>query len=141
MDKPQEQCLLAARNMDKSIHEDEEKMKQWNNEARRGPFAFISIKAEGVDPGMGKAMGIGALINVFISFILFLLVKQTNLQSVMEKSLFIATCGAVGAIYPHLSNWKWWHFPAFYCFIGVMDLFITWGLAGLAMMKLSERMQ
>lgn len=131
-----ESGLYTLPNMDPSTHSDEAAMKAWNDRAQRGPFAFISLKAEGIEPGMGKAMGLGFVLNATMAAILFWMLTQTSIQSFLGQAFFLGVAGFVGAMYPHLSNWNWWHFPASYCIVGVVDLFVTWFLAGLAMAKI-----
>lgn len=131
--------LYTLPNMDESIHGDEAKMAEWNERARRGPFAFMTVKADGIAPGMGLPITIGFLLNIAIALVLYWLLGKTTAQSIMEKTLFLAVCGALGSLYPHISNWNWWHFPLTYGIVGVVDLFITWALAGFVMVKISSK--
>jgi len=129
--------LYMLPNWDPSIHTDEEKMNEWNSKSEAGPFVFMSVQANGVKPGMGPMMAIGFGINVLVAFLLVWLLGQTSLTSPFQQALFVGVAGAAGAMFPHLSNWNWWHFPLGYCLVGVVDLFITWFLAGFAISKLS----
>lgn len=133
--------LYTLPNMDDSVHSDEQAMAEWNAKASAGPFAFISLQADGVNPGMGPALAVGFLINIATAAVLFWLLMNSSLSTPVMRTLFIATAGSIGALYPHLSNWNWWHFPFSYCAVGVIDLFLTWALAGFAMVKLSDRLQ
>lgn len=130
--------LYTLPNMDPTVHQNEAAMAEWNDKARKGPFAFISVRADGVEPGMALPMAIGFLLNFIIATILFWLVGKTSITCPKRRTVFIAVAGSVGALYPHISNWSWWAFPLTYCAVGVIDLFITWALAGFAMVALSR---
>ncbi len=127
-------------NMDPKMHDKPGAMAEWNDKARRGPFAFISLRAEGIEPGMAVPMGIGFVLNFLIAAILFWLVGNSSISCPKGRTIFIAVAGSVGSLYPHISNWSWWHFPAIYCFVGVIDLFVTWALAGFVMVKLYDKL-
>lgn len=133
--------LYTLPNMDMEAHKDEKAMAEWNAKARRGPFAFISVKADGIEPGMGVPMAVGFLLNILIAGILFWTLGQTKLKKTFDRVLFLGVVGSVGSIYPHLSNLNWWHFPASYCLVGVIDLFVTWSLAGFAMTKVMAKVK
>ncbi|MBL4889660.1 MAG: hypothetical protein JKX97_06535 [Candidatus Lindowbacteria bacterium] len=47
--------------------------------------------------------------------------------------------GSLGSVFPHISNWNWWHFPITYCLVGIIELFITWALAGFVMVKIMDK--
>ncbi|OUR95823.1 hypothetical protein A9Q84_15090 [Halobacteriovorax marinus] len=130
-------------NWDPKVHEDENLMKEWDRKAAAGPFVFMSVRAQGITPGMGPMMGIGFLLNIIIAAILFWLVNQTKIESCKKRAFFISIAGGVGGLYPIISNWNWWYFPAVYTVSGAADLFITWLLAGFAMVfmmnKLTEK--
>jgi len=130
--------LYTLPNMDPTIHENEAAMVKWKNKARKGPFAFLSVKADGVEPGMGLPMAIGFFLNLVMAGILFWLVSNNAITCPKGRTIFIAVAGSVGALYTHLSNWNWWHFPINYCVVGVIDVFVTWTLAGFAMVKLAD---
>lgn len=130
--------LYTIPNMDPSVHENEAAMTEWNNKARQGPFAFISVRAEGIAPGMGLPMSLGFLLNVIIGGLLLWLVRNTSITSLKGRTIFIAVAGTLGGLYVHFSNLIWWHFPFLYSLVGVVDMFITWGLAGFAIVKISD---
>ncbi len=132
--------LYTLPNMDMTVYEDEAALAAWNNRARQGPFAFISVRADGIDTGKTKPMIIGFLLNLATALILFWLLANCSINSTGGRTLFIAIAGSVGALSPHLSSWNWWHFPITYCVIGVIDLLIAWALAGFVMVKLSDRL-
>lgn len=132
--------LYTIPNMDPEVHESEASAKAWQDRASKGPFVFISARPSGIPAGMGIPMAIGFLLNLFMAAILYWLLTQSSITCPYGRSIFVALAGGVGAIYPHMSNWNWWHFPLIYCLVGVIDLFITWGLAGFVMVKLSDKL-
>jgi hypothetical protein len=138
-----ESGLYTLPNMDPTVHEDPEKMDAWNALLKKGPFAFMTIKVEGADPGMGKAMAYGFGFNILISILILWVFSKSvyfTSGSMLASASFMGIVGMLGSIYPHMSNWNWWHFPISYCLVGVVDLFITWFLAGLAIKKLSSKL-
>ena len=127
-------------NFDEAAHTDEALMKKWWEDAEKGPFAFISARPNGVNPSMGRSMAMGFLMNVIMAFVLFWLVGKTSMTCFWGRSGFIALAAGIGGMYPYLSNYFWWHFPAVYGFAGAADLFLTWALAGMAMMKVKDKL-
>ena len=125
-------------NMDPDVHDSEEKMADWNAKAAEGPFAFISVRADGVEPGMGKPMAIGFVLNLVVAAMLFWLVSQSSITCPIGRTVFIATAATVGALYVHIANWNWWHFPTIYSVAGFVDMFVTWALAGFVMVKVGD---
>ncbi len=132
--------LYTLPNMDPTVYENEQALAEWNQKARKGPFAFMSVRAGGVDPGMGVPMAIGFFLNFAIAGILFWLVTNSSIVGPIGRTVFVAIAGSVGSLYPHISNWNWWHFPATYCIVGVVDLYVTWALAGFVMIKLADKL-
>ena len=130
--------LYTIPDMDPTSYENEEKMAEWDAKAAEGPFAFISVRADGIQPGMGKPMAIGFALNLLLASILFWLVSKSSITCPIGRTFFIATAATVGAIYVHVANWNWWHFPVAYTVVGIVDLFITWALAGFVMVKLND---
>lgn len=132
--------IYTLPNMDPKAHESEDGMKEWNAKAEKGPFAFISVRADGIESGMGFPMAVGFLVNWLIAIALFWLVRNSSITCPKGRTFFIAVAGSIGGLYPILSNWAWWRFPPIYSFVGAIDLFITWGLAGLVMVKLMDQL-
>ena len=126
-------------NMDPSIHEDKEREKEWFEKAQRGPYAFISARVDGVSCSMARSMTVGLLINLLTAIIFYGLLRQTKLKKDKEKVLFVAFAAVAGSLIPYLGNWAWWHFPLLSMAINVVDTFVMWGLAGLAMVKISKK--
>jgi hypothetical protein len=106
--------LYTLPNMNPAGHEDEAVKKDWDEKARKGPFVFMSVVTEGVPSGMGVPMAVGLGLNILISALLLWMVNQTTLTTVMGRATFIGVAGMVGSLYPHISNWNWWHFPLSY---------------------------
>ena len=131
--------LYTIPNLDPQMHQDKEAMAEWDRKAQAGPFAFISVRAEGITPGMGTPMAIGFFLNLFIAAVLHWALINCKIEGLWGRSFFLAVVGSLGSAYPHISNWSWWNFPVTYCFVGVIDLFITWFLAGLVITKLHAK--
>ena len=135
----QDSGLYMVPNFDPKSHEDESKMEEFHAAMQTGPYAFMIVKPEGVSPSMGSMMAIGFLLNFITAFLLMWLVSSCSITNLTGRTIFVAVAGTVGALYPHVSNWNWWFFPAFYCAVGVIDLLITWSLAGYVMVKVSDK--
>ena len=112
-------------------------MQMWYDKARQGPYAFMVVRADGINPGMAFPMAIGFLLNALVAGLLMAMLGYTNLKNLKSQTLFIGMGGTVGSLIPNISHWIWWHFPASYTIVNVVDTFLTWTLAGLVMAKLS----
>ena len=130
--------LYTLPNMDMAQYESEAAMAEWNEKVSRGPFAFISVRADGIKPGMGIPMLIGFILNAVITAILFCLLRHCSISSTKGRIAFVATAGTVGALYPHIAHWNWWKFPLGYTMVGIIDLLITWTLVAIAIVLLSN---
>jgi hypothetical protein len=135
-----ESGIYMVPNWDLKIHEDNNLMQQWNQKASQGPFVFMNVRSNGITPGMGPMMMIGFLLNLLMAGILFWLLSKTTISGLVNKAVFISIAGGVGGLYPIISNWNWWHFPAMYTVSAFIDLFLTWFLAGLAMAYIMQKM-
>ena len=133
--------LYTLPNMDPTIHKTEGGTEKWSAMARKGPFAFISTKVDGIPPGITKLMVIGFFINMLVAAILYGLLCQTKLEKDKQKVLFLAVAAVAGSLIPYLVNWYWWQFPFSAMAINVVDTFITWGIAGTAMVQISKRIK
>ena len=131
--------LYTLPNMDPKMHEDPATMEAFHTKVQQGPYAFMTVRPEGVNPQMGKLMAMGFLLNVVMAALLFWLVSNSSITCPIGRTVFIAVAATVGALFVHFSNWNWWYFPPTYSIVGVVDLFITWGLAGFVMVKLSDK--
>ncbi len=135
-----ESGIYMIPNWDPKIHKDTDLMKEWQTKTSEGPFVFMSVRANGANPNMGPMMAIGFLLNIIIAAILFGLVSKTNIETKINRAIFISIAGGVGGLFPIISHWNWWHFPAMYTISGAADLFITWLLAGFVMVLIMDKM-
>ena len=132
--------LYVLPNMSRDMHSDKAAMQAWDEKASAGPFAFMSVRASGITPGMGLPMAIGFLLNIVVAAMLFWLVNNSSITCPKGRTVFIATAALTGGMLCHVANWCWWNFPPISTAVNVIDIGLTWAFAGFAMVKLSDRL-
>lgn len=71
---------------------------------------------------------------VFITWLLM----NAKAQKYWDRVTFVTIVGLVGGVLTLLPAWNWWGFSVSYTAVGMIDLVISWFLAGLAMAKLTK---
>ena len=97
-----------------------------------GPYVFASIVPSGVGNEMMSMMGKGLLISVVGAGFLLVLMRMVAPEANWKARL---TVGIVAAVFvslvPALLNWNWWHYPAGFTIVAIVDGVIAWSLAAL----------
>lgn len=114
----------------------QEKHNQWMKDAAKGPYALIILRKEGMKISFPMQLAKMFLMQFATALLLTLLLAQTSIQSVLRKAVFVTTAALAGGMLVHLANWGWWGFPIATTMVEIVDLIITWFLAGLAIGKL-----
>lgn len=98
------------------------------------PFAFVSIKTQGVDviKDMPKQMGLQLAVSLALGAILTCLLKKLSTGCPVAFSMKM---GLFAALAHHAPNLIWWHYPLPFSLIGMADDFIAITLAGLVVSK------
>jgi len=126
---------------DKGLSKEEKKVafERTQKEMREGPFAFLVVHPNGVNPSMGGSMVLGFLKEVMAALIIvFLLGGCAKNFSYWQKVFFITMLPVIGAILTAGPNLIWWHFPVGFVALNLLDLVIAWFLAGLVMAKIAK---
>ena len=102
------------------------------------PMVFASIKHGEMKQNAGPY-----IVNFIILFIsaglISWLLLQTKAMPFIHKAFFVAIVGLTAGVITYLPAWNWLGFPAGYVWVHIIDLTITWFLAGLAMAKVVKR--
>jgi hypothetical protein len=117
----------------------QEQVDEEENLIANGPFVFAAVSVNGMNH-RSFAPFIGSLIIQMIGGILTAwLLFHSRALKYMRKVFFIAVVGLLVGFLSFAPAWNWWGLPAGYTIVGIIDLFIAWFLAGLAMAKVSEK--
>jgi hypothetical protein len=107
-----------------------------NDKTEQGPYAFMVVLPQGFKKNMPQMMIFGLLSNIFIAFLLTLLLSKTKGLTYFQKVGFIKIAAVAGALVVIIPNLIWWQFPLKYTLVTIVDTAFTWGFAGLAIAKI-----
>ena len=113
-----------------------EGMEAFNKKMEVGPYAYMVVHPNGFSQSMPKMMFFGLLFNVLVAFMLTYLVSKASGLTYFQKVRFIKLAGLAGALIIVVPNLIWWQFPLAYSLVTLIDAGITWGLAGLEILKI-----
>lgn len=114
----------------------EEQKAAWTDykeKVQKGPYVFASINPKGHCFNM-----LWNLVEMFIAFLIasgiisYLLLKS-HFTSYFGRVFFVTLIALIAGILVNSINWIWWYFPTDFTLINMIDLVVTWFLAGLAM--------
>ena len=135
-----EKGLYLLPNFGPEVHKEGPEQELFHTFMKEGPYAYMVVVPEGVEPNMAVMAGCGFLLNLFFAFMLYWLLSQTKITDDKNRILFIAIAGTLGAIHPLISYTNWWFFPIGTAIVGILDYAIMWGLAGTVMVKLNNKL-
>lgn len=118
------------------IQKSEEKRKEWIGNAHKGPFVFMSVKNEGMQWDMTRALINQAVLILVVALIATFLLATTAIQNFLGRALLVCIGVTSGAILSDVSMWNWWGFPMLTTCVNIADIAIGWFLAGLVMSKI-----
>lgn len=98
-----------------------------------GPYVFASVVPAGVGSGITIMLIKGFLIDILgAAFLLALMLqaRDRNLRVALIATLFVS-------LLPALAQWGWWHFPAGFTVVMILDSVIMWMLAAFVMAKIA----
>jgi len=127
--------IYIVPNFDESVHRDPEKQKQWSENSRKGPWAYMTVRPQGTSGDMGVSMVIQLLTQLATALIAVWILSKTAAKKLWQKALVVAAGVTAGALMSHVPYWNWWGFPAAGTIVNIVDLSIEWFIAGLAMAK------
>lgn len=112
---------------------------KWNQDANNGPFAFIAVRREGrlFDLTISQIL---IFINIVIgSGVAVVLLRFTRLVGYWQKVFFIASCSLFGGTFLNLHEWIWWNIPITGIVVSILNLFVTWFIAGMIIVRLNTQ--
>lgn len=121
---------------DPANSKDPEKQKAWEQKAKQGPFAYMSVKPDGIKWDMKMALGVQFLISLGVALMAAILLGYCKATSLIGRAWFVTFAVTAGAVLTQLSNWNWWAFPTTATLVNIADVVIAWYLAGLFMAKI-----
>jgi len=105
----------------------------------KGPFMFASVQPHGMGK-MGPGPFIISLVTQFIgAFIAAWMLMQTKGLTHKQQIGFVTVFGLGVGVLGMLPAWNWWGFSGCYTIVGIIDLVISWFLAGVAMSRILKR--
>lgn len=115
---------------------DEQKKKEWEQKAKQGPFAYMSVRPDGIQWDMKMALAIQFGISFVVALIAAVLLGFSNTTSLIGRAWFVTFAVTAGAVLTNLSNWTWWGIPTTATLVNIADVVIAWYFAGLVMAKI-----
>ena len=113
----------------------------WAALRRQGPNFSVFYHAQGDEPFAPAVLGGGFAINFVCSIIAATLLWMAgpSLASYGRRVLFVALLGVFAAIFRDVALVNWMSFPWDYTQAMIVDVLISWGLAGLILGAIVKR--
>ena len=111
-------------------------MEKWTEQHKDGPrISYMIYDPQGAEWSMGMPMLKSFIINFISVFIAAVLLMMTFAQnpSFMRRAVFVMMLGLFAGFVGPFLNWNWWSVPFGTTIINVIDLCITWLIAGLVL--------
>ena len=97
--------------------------------------AFASVLPDGTAMNMGKMMGISLVTQIISAFLVLCLLYMTCGLSYWGKVAFFALAGLTIGFASHAPYWNWFSFSTPYVSVMLLDILISFILAGLVVAK------
>jgi len=97
--------------------------------------AFASVLPDGTAMNMGKMMGISLATQIISAFLVLCLLRLACGLSYLGKVGFFALVGLTIGFASHIPYWNWFSFSTSYVSVMLLDILISFTLAGLAVAK------
>ncbi|HSX03489.1 MAG TPA: DUF1761 domain-containing protein [Rhabdochlamydiaceae bacterium] len=115
--------------------------KQHRSSTENAPFVFASINRTHMNEKQSLPMVRSFIIQVIVAFFISWVLVHTKSRKYWDLVTISAVLGLIGGMMSYLPAWNWWGTPIGYTLVGLIDLVITWFLAGLGMAKLLEKVK
>jgi hypothetical protein len=121
--------------------EQQKAMDDWMALRRQGPIFSVFYQAQGAEAFAPQVLGGGFGINFICSLIAATLLWMAgpSLASYGRRVLFVALLGVFAAIFRDVALFNWMNFPADYTHAMIIDVLISWVLAGLILGAIVKR--
>ena len=104
---------------------------------QKGPIMIAAVRRGGFG-SFARGLIIQVLSLIAAAFLLTWLLLQTSGLSYRKRVMFIAIAGLAASVIVDLPNWNWWGFSGVYTAVNLIDVTITWLLAGLVIAKVAK---
>jgi hypothetical protein len=104
---------------------------------QKGPIMIAAVRRGGFG-SFARGLIIQVLSLMVAAFLLTWLLLQTSGLSYRKRVMFIAITGLAASVIVDLPNWNWWGFSGVYTAVNLIDVTITWLLAGLVIAKVAK---
>lgn len=128
---PEKGMYVLPYTFDYNENSSKEEMKAAIQMMENGPFVFASVVPNGLGHRMGASLVRAFVIQVLGAFIVSWMLMKTKPLSFRSKVLYVTLFGLGVGILGHMPAWNWLGFSAGYVFVNIIDLVISWCLAGL----------
>ena len=111
-------------------------MEEWQELRKAGPMVhFMVYDPAGAEWNMGTSMIKSFVINFISAFIAAVLLMMTLAQnpSFIRRTVFVMLLGLFAGFAVHFMNWNWWNVATGFTIVNVIDLCVTWFIAGLVL--------
>jgi hypothetical protein len=104
---------------------------------QKGPIMIAAVRRGGFG-SFARGLIIQVLSLIAAAFLLTWLLLQTSGLSYRKRVMFIAIAGLAASVIVDVPNWNWWGFSGVYTAVNLIDVTITWLLAGLVIAKVAK---
>ena len=104
---------------------------------QKGPIMIAAVRRGGFG-SFARGLIIQVLSLMVAAFLLTWLLLQTSGLSYRKRVMFIAIAGLAASVIVDVPNWNWWGFSGVYTAVNLIDVTITWLLAGLVIAKVAK---
>lgn len=106
---------------------------------KNGPMVFVAIKRNGFNVDSPAPYIWSFVIYLIGSFLITALLLFSKIEGYWNRVFFITAVGLTVGLLGALPNWNWWGFSGSFVALQIIDLVISWFLAGLAISAVAKR--
>jgi hypothetical protein len=109
--------------------------------SNQGILAAVSMTPDLADKTqmMGSMLTRQVFINLAVGFLLALVLARSGPMTPMHAAVTFAIAGLAAGAVTELSNWNWYGFDLAFSLVNVVELTISWFLAGLVLAAVQRR--
>lgn len=104
-----------------------------------GPMVFVAIKRNGFNVDSPAPYICSFIIYLIGAFLITALLLFSKIHGYWNGVLFVTTIGLTIGLLSALPNWNWWGFSGGFVTLQIVDLVISWFLAGLVISAVVKR--
>ncbi len=108
---------------------------EWSRAAADGPFYFLAVRDNQTRFTLRDHILIKLACQFFIALLMAWVLHRTGISHPLMAGLMAGLLVSCGALSEDLRAWSWWSLPDNAALLNIVDIFVRWFLAGLAMAK------